>query len=405
MHLIGPAEQGALCGNIRSMQGLSVTLAGVAFLLYLTATALADDIAQGVGVRQPDVSDWRAFHRQNDEYWARVVTATTGWRDAPMNQSKVRVSASEVRNMRLLAGIADDAPSDPILELAGHGMKVGQYLLVTVKANGCLNISVYGEGWHFKQIWSTDKLPNGSDICQQPACPEPRVSVGARHEIDIMIFSRSTPTKPICDRYSSASYIPKGSSFELSDQDAGTTMCRSSDAYRAGLNVALRQAAGPGELLVIVENLPALSPDRYALVLQRRSDGVRMLRLEWQREAWSRAAYAWNNTATTEECFSQAASFPVTVTALDISQKRMQELVTTLEQEDLRSDRCARRADRECAMILDGRAFSVQVGDNAPILLTDVKGLRGYASENPQLSEWVYELLGEAKHARSVNTH
>jgi hypothetical protein len=220
-----------------------------------------------------------------------------------------------------------------------------------------------------------------------------------------MTFSRSTPAKPFCDQYSSAVYVPKGSSFELKDQDTGTSMCRDSYAYWAGLNAALRQAAGPGATLAIVESLPALGGDRYALVLQRGNDGIRMLRMEWQREAWSQAAYAWNNAATTEECFSQAASFPVTVTALDISQDRVQDLVTTLEQVDLRHDRCARRADRECAWILDGRGFSVQVGNSAPILLTDVKGLRGFVSENPQLSEWVYKLLGEAKHERRIDTH
>lgn len=182
-------------------------------------------------------------------------------------------------------------------------------------------------------------------------------------------------------------------------------MCRSFNAHWAGLNVAFRQAAGPGETLAIVENLPALSTDRYALLLQRRTDGIRVLRMEWQQEAWSEAANTWRDNATTWDCFSRGTSVPVTVTALDVPQNRMQESVTTLEQVDLRSDRCARRSDRECAMILDGRAFSVQVGDSAPILLTDVKGLRGYVSENPPLSEWVYKLLGEAKHARRINTN
>jgi hypothetical protein len=307
--------------------------------------------------------------------------------------------------MRILAGIPDDDPSDSILRVVGHGMKVDQYLFVAVKPNGCLSLAVYGEGWHFKQLWSTDKLPNGSDICRQPACPEPRVWVGEKHEINIMGFARSTPTKPICDQCSSASYVPKGNSFELKNQDSGTSMCRSFNAYGAGLNVAFRQAAGPGEILAIVENLPSLSPAWYALVLQRKATGIGVLRMDWQRDAWSEGADTFRNNASTWDCFSRGASVHVTVTALEIPQDRTQNLATALEQVDLRSDRCARGADRECAMILDGRGFSVQVGDNPSIRLTDVKGPRGYLSENPALSEWVYKLLGEAEHAKRINSY
>jgi hypothetical protein len=32
-----------------------------------------------------------------------------------------------------------------------------------------------------------------------------------------------------------------------------------------------------------------------------------------------------------------------------------------------------------------------------------VKGLRGYTSENPRLSDWVNKLLGEAGHAKRIS--
>jgi hypothetical protein len=374
------------------------SLAGM--LLCLTAAAFSGDPSQGIGFRQPDVTDWRAFHRENDEYWARIGTATTGWRDVPTNRSKIRLTAANVRDMRILAGISDDDPHDSILKL--QGMKTDRYLLVTVKPNGCFQLFGFAEGWHFKPLWSIDKLPNGSDICRLPACPEPQVLVGQQHEISVMTFSRSTPTKPFCDQYSSASYVPKGGAFELKNQDAGTLRCSSSDAYWAGQDVAFRQAAGSGETLAIVENLPALSHDRYALVLQRRTDSIQLLRMDWQQDAWSQAVSRWRNTASSDECFSQAASFPVAVVVLSVPEKKAQDLAASLEQVDLRSDRCARRADMECAHMFDGRAFSVQVADHPPVLLTDVKGLRGYSSENPPLYEWVYKLLGEASHAKRI---
>ena len=382
------------------MPRLRAAFSLASMLLCLTATAFSGDPSQGTSLRQPDVSDWRAFHRNNDEYWARMVTATTGW-DASTKSSKIRLTASEVRHMRILTGIPDDDPSDSIWEVIGHGMKVDQYLFIAIKPNACLNLSAYHEGWHLKQLWSIDKLPNGTDLCRQPGCPEPRVSVDDKHEVSIMIFSRSAPTSPFCDQYSSASYLPKGDSFELKEQNTGVPTCSWSDAHRAGLNLAFRQAAGSGETLAVVENLPSLSPGWYALVLQRRPNGVNVLRMQWKREGYSDVQgqrSAW-------DCFAGAKFTPMNVATLDIPQDRAKNLLIALQRTDLRSDRCPRRGNQECAMLLDGRAFSVQVGDNPPIRLTDVKGLRGYVSENPQLSEWVYKLLDEASHAKPTSTN
>ena len=93
------------------MPRLGVILAELMMLVCLAATAFTHDTVQGVGVRKPDVSDWRAFHRQNDEYWARMVTATTGWRDAPVDHSQIRLTASEVRLQldHRIAALARDA--------------------------------------------------------------------------------------------------------------------------------------------------------------------------------------------------------------------------------------------------------------------------------------------------------
>jgi hypothetical protein len=358
-------------------------------------------MAQSIGSRQPDVADWRLFHRNNDEYWARMVTATTGWWDPALNRSKVRLSASDVRHLRLLAGIGDDEPSDPIVALIGRQMKLGQYLLVTAKPGGCLNVAVYGEGLrHFKQLWSSDALPNGSYICQPPGCPQPQVSVDEKHKINILTFSRSTPANPICDQFSSTVYEPKGKSFELTDQHTATSCWL---GYNAGLNAAFRQAAGPGETLAIVQWRPALTADQYALVLQRRPTGTSVLRMQLQqKEDWSSAVYTSMKNATALDCFSRAASVHVNVTTLEIPQNGAQDLAMALDRVDLRTDRCARCADGACARLLDGRTFYVQVGDHAPIKITDVKSLRGYVSENPQLSGWIYKLLDETKHAKEI---
>src|ERR1700732_91376 len=126
---LSPAKPG---DNIPLVQRGSITVASFTVLVCFVATAFTPTMmAQSIGPRQPDVADWRLFHRNNDEYWARMVTATTGWWDPALNRSKVRLSASDVRHLRLLAGIGDDEPSDPIVALIGRQMKLGQYLLVT----------------------------------------------------------------------------------------------------------------------------------------------------------------------------------------------------------------------------------------------------------------------------------
>ena len=104
-----------------------------AVLCLLGAVHLAPLAAQSLGSRQPDVANWRLFHRNNDAYWARMVTAFTG----------SNFSASDVRNIRVAAGIADDDPADPIINLDATGMQPGRYLLLTAKSGGCVKAAVY----------------------------------------------------------------------------------------------------------------------------------------------------------------------------------------------------------------------------------------------------------------------
>src|SRR5579871_6029454 len=105
------------------------SVASVASLLcFLGAVYLAQLAAQKLGSRQPEVADWRLFHRNNDAYWARMVTALAG----------STFSASDARSIRLAAGIADDEPADPIMNLDSRGMESGQYFLLTALSDGCV---------------------------------------------------------------------------------------------------------------------------------------------------------------------------------------------------------------------------------------------------------------------------
>jgi hypothetical protein len=99
--------------------------------------------------------------------------------------------------------------------------------------------------------------------------------------------------------------------------------------------------------------------------------------------------------ATALQCFEHAAAVPISAANLKVPVENVQKLANELNGIDLTSDRCARRPDKTCALLLDGRSFHVQVGNHTAVAITDVKGLRGYSSENEELSAWIYRLLDE----------
>lgn len=142
---------------------------------------------------------------------------------------------------------------------------------------------------------------------------------------------------------------------------------------------------------------PPLSPNKYALVFQRRDHWIALPRMDLPLGKWPNRVEDLINRKTASGCFAEVTALPVNVTALDIPQDRTQTLLTALGQIDLDSDRCARGADGECAFLRDRRAFVVEVGKSTKVILTDVKDLHGYTSQNRRLSEWVYKLLAESK--------
>lgn len=383
------------------MKWTCVRIANTAVLMWLVLAAFTNGVTQDSNSRYPNVSDWRTFHRQNDEYWARFLTATTGWNAF---HSKIEITGAEVRAIRLSAGIRDNEPSDPILQFVGGSMREGQFLLVTATANACMNVAVYDEGGlrRPKRLWSIDALPDGNKICQPSGCARPRVMVNEKHEIAVATAFRSTTNQPVCDGISSATYRPKGKVFEAEDQHTGTATCWL-DSFSFGLNSAFKQAAGPGETLAIVQVLPALTLDKYALVLHRRATGLAILRMELNDDDWS-APLLSKTKPTASECFARAKSLPVRVKSLGVPEDQAEALENSLQSLDLGLDHCARGVDGQCAFLLDGRAFYMQVGERAPIRLTDVQGITGYTSENPAVSAWVYDLLEQAKHAEQIAT-
>lgn len=366
--------------------------------MWLALAVFASATAQSSSSRYPNAGDWRPFHRQNDEYWARVLTFTRVWRSQPGDHSKIEVTPKEVRAIRLAAGIPDDHQGDPIVQFAW--MKEYQFLLVTQTTDACMNVAVYEEGFsHLRRIWSIDAMPDGHKICQLSGCPRPRVMVNEKHKVNVAADFRSVPDQPVCDGVSWAIYRPKGHSFEVEAQHSDNAMCWG-DSFQPGLTIAFRGSPGPGVTLAIVQVLGVPKGDRYALVLQRGAAGVAILRMELNPEDWTAAIFS--NRTTASECFARAKSVLVNVRALAIPESWAEAMANSLQSIDLGSDRCAREANGQCAYFLDGREFYVQVGEHLPISLTDLKGMRGYSSENPALSAWVYSLLEQAKLAEPI---
>jgi hypothetical protein len=367
-------------------------VAGFAALLCLLGTVnLAPMAAQGPGSRQPDVADWRFFHRNNDAYWAQMVAASTG----------SNFSASDVRNIRLAAGIADDEADDPIMNLDGRGMRPDQYLLLTAKRVGCVKAAVYERGMRqFKELWSSDELADEGDICQQPGCPAPQVSIVEKHTISVRMYFRSVSGNPICDQLKTTTYEPKRNTFEKQDQRTGTSMCWV--GYDAGLSAALWQAAGPDKTLAIVQVFPTVAahPDRYALALAREGERLRIVRMEWPEKG---SPYVGDlSKASASDCYSRLSSVPIQATELEVPQVKAVELATALSGIDLRADRCVRNGESQCARFFDGRTFHVEVRGHVPVNVFDLENEKGYVSENPKLSEWIYQLLDESKLAKEA---
>jgi len=360
-----------------------------ALLCFLGAVHVTSLAAQGLGSRQPNVVDWRLFHRNNDAYWARRVTVFSG----------SSFSASDVRSLRLTAGIADDEPADPIMNLDGRGMQPGHYLLLTAKSGGCLKAAVYERGFsQVKELWSSDKLVDEGSICQQSGCPTPQVSIGEKHTISIRTYYRSVLDNSICDQFNATTYAPKGNTYVKQDQRTGTSMCWV--GYGAGLSAALWRAAGPDATLAIIQILPTVAehPDRYALALQREGEDARIIRMDWTEMG---SPYSGDlSKATASDCYSRLLSIPVKAMELKVPQNKVVELASVLNGIDLRADRCTRNAEGQCTWFLDGRTFHVEVRSHAPVNLFDLQNEKGYVSENPQLSGWIYQLLDESKRAR-----
>src|SRR6476620_4085885 len=87
--------------------------------------------------------DWKAFHRANDQEWAR----------------RTGLSPEEIRKLRLAAGIADDEPENRLDKIDAKTLRHGGILFVTASGSGhCLHVSVYlHHGRGFNEIWSASE--------------------------------------------------------------------------------------------------------------------------------------------------------------------------------------------------------------------------------------------------------
>jgi hypothetical protein len=367
----------------------------VALLCVFVAVLLAPLFAQN-GALQPNVADWHLFHKNNDAYWAQLLTATAGW--DPIDHSKISVSATDVRKIRVAAGIGDDEPSDAILEMEGTRMQPNEYLMLTAKSGGCLRAAVYAKKFiQFAEIWSSDSLANGAGICQQPGCPKSSVTVDMKHRINVTTYSRSTPNSPACDMDSTAVFQPIGNTFDLLERKSSEAGCWA--GYGSGLKDALWKAAGQAGTKAIVRVSPSMRRG-YAFALTNDGAGARVLQLEWPETDSPFTESLSKETAS--ECFSRAAALHVKVTDLMVQQGRAGELAAALNSIDFRADRCVRNAEGECTRFLDGTYFQVEVLGHPAIELFDLQHHKGYVSQNPELSEWVYRLVDEAKQSKKM---
>ena len=317
---------------------------------------------------KPDF-DWKAFHRKNDAYWAKLRG----------------LSPKEVRALRLAAGIQDDEPSNPIDWIDGKNLSRGHILFVTAAGSGhCLDIAVFvphRNGFH--KLWSAAETPDGAGFCHPSLCQSPIARAGKNGEITVIVPEQS-PDSPmgVCNQSDTLVYRWDGTTYVLAERKTvAATQC-GSDTYFT----AFSRLAAPGETVAMLQILPSFSPES-AVVFQRVSGQIKVVRVLLKKKLTPADCIATGRSGT------EAAKRKELAITSDKAEKFLSELAGI----DRQTDKCPRRADGGCGGLLDGTYYVVQFQDGSIAGITALSRNDHIISENPALLSWVNKLLQIAK--------
>ena len=157
--------------------------------------------------RPPDL---KALHDRDDQQWAR----------------KSGLSVNDVREIRILAGIADATDGAVIKHIDATSLKQRNHILFAEAGNGhCMRLHVFERtAGAFREVWSLSDMPgpdwpigatassSGRGICQQgPRSPSVHATSEGRIVLEVPIlsdpFQRTVPAATFSFAWDGSKYI------------------------------------------------------------------------------------------------------------------------------------------------------------------------------------------------------
>lgn len=324
--------------------------------------------------RSASASDARPVG-QNDRWWAQ----------------RTGLSEGDIRKLRLAAGAEDGHPATWIESIDPGTLPKGHLLLVTAEGSSqCVKVGVYQRRWTgFKRVWSARQMPGGEAFCHPSPCRKPGAFARKNGEVLVVVPVPQDAPSGVCDENVIVTHRRTGKTYTFVDQQRTTAQC-GRDTYQEALNAAFETFAK--ERLATIQILPNLSAES-AIALDRTPNGTTATRIRLRRQLWSELG-VMTKRQKLSECIDVARALDKTTTPLPISSKEAESFLADLNKIDLQSDECLRSRNGGCMLQKDGTSFMLVLPDGRSVSLSDTRGVRDAKSENPELSAWVYKLLG-----------
>ena len=348
---------------------------------YIMCLAVSLSLWQPSAAAQGDSTfDWIGFHRANDQSWAQ----------------RTGLSAREIRELRLAAGVADDEPSNPVDMIDARTLPGERILFVTAVGSGhCLDVNVFQHRVRgFKLLWSESETPDGGGFCHPSVCGSATVSATRKNQVVVTVpIQLEGAPMGVCDNNLILTYRGIGKTYSLVGTEHRASRC-GAEAYQVALQMAFadpdESAPESVERLVTVHVFPSFKPES-AITFEKTANGLTISRLAFRQQAWRQLA-VFDRNLTPSQCIAEAKSIPIERTRVNISPGDAQRLLDELSRIDLNTDSCPRLPDGSCALIFHGTSFTVVLEDGRRLHLIDVSGMKHVRSENPALLHWITSL-------------
>ena len=309
-----------------------------------------------------------------------------------------RLSEEDIHRLRLAAGIADTDWTDGSVHIDDKHLGQHRVLLTIYTGSSlCLTAEVFAHhGRNFQQLWSLSAVPGGPALCPIANCPAPWAAASKPAEVVITVPAhRDGAPYDVCDDLVLYTYRPAGASFALASQRTIP------DKYFCTVDSQLYDAAffsaDSADRLAWIEVTRSPGGPPSAIIFQKTPDGPVATQYSISRQVWNQYIHNLRTTLVTpSECVESAKSASLERTRLPLTGEQVQALLDRLATIDLQKKQCPHRADGKCVYIMDGVRYFVWLPTGKSGGVSDTRNTPGLTSENPALSDWVYQVLALA---------